>query len=370
MKFEFKNIDDYDFQDFLSKAKEICPHKKLDKYKRKELITFIYQKRAELLKDKLSEEQIKLLFSFDDEDNFKSIFDKDFNPQNFIMELPTTFLNQTQSGAIITIDQRKISKGGGLGKFVCDHTARIINSFKESKIFDDLIYTGFIHIPEFLKYDHLIDVLSICINGMYDKSKLDNFRVMLTGFIKFNNVKNNASSDFLFGDGISDNISSYCFKEPNEEANKRLDQIIEQIMKFERVEQIKIENIIVGRKYYFYNHRSIELILVRLPVDTNIKRVNYQDKDLSYQQFMNELADNAFGDRVQHLLWYTNKLTKPNAIVSLGVNLHLPKNIYEIETDIYGLDPKHSKGVRPRYYGHLGKGKNYDLANIYNRPLA
>mgnify|MGYP001610149865 CR=1 FL=1 len=56
--------------------------------------------------------------------------------------------------------------------------------------------------------------------------------------------------------------------------------------------------------------------------------------------------------------------------VSQFVRRHMTDNdFYEIETEIYGLDPKYSKGIRPHYPGKAGKGTNLELANIYQDKI-
>lgn len=375
MKLNFFEIKDPDFLALVSKARNIANWGTLNKYKQKELRDFAFN-----IKDPMSEAEIRFIYSLENPHNVKNILcQENFDPFNFTMDLPTTLISVTNTGAKITLDLRKLNEAGGIGKFICDHTARIINSFKQAFLIPSLELTGFIHVPEFPDFSQFSGVLGLGIAGICKQYCRENsIRVMLTGFTRFKRVKDNPTARFLFGDGISNEISSYGFFEPSGEAIGRLDKMIKnQFGEPTSAETLVENNLKIGRTYTLPGNKNLDLVLVRLPVDTNIKRQRTSPAGChnvtgskTYPEFLNALKDNLFGDRIQHILYYTACLTKPQAIISLGAHALLPSDFYEIETEVYGLDPKYSKGIRPHYPGNTGKGTNLELADIYKNILS
>lgn len=281
--------------------------------------------------------------------------------------IPKTFLEKTKSGAVITVDEFDIKNGGGLGKYVCDHTARIINAFRQSKIFPNLKIIGFIHVPSKPLKKHFSEVLGIGIFKIFKKlsKKRKSVRIMLTGFTKFGTIQDNATGNFLFGDGKSIVSKSFGFIKPSKEAINRLDKmIINQFGKDILCLPLTKDKINIGRTYHLENNFKIELILVRLPVHSNILIKPEGDYSKFYQHSKYKILE---GDIVQHILNYAILFTEPDAIISLGVDASMPSNYFEIETNIFGLDPKYLDGKKALYLNGLGKGINKKLASIYKK---
>jgi len=262
-------------------------------------------------------------------------------------------------GAIITLDTV------GLGKYVCDHTARVINAFKQSNIFPDLEITGFIHVPEKPLKKDFSEVLGIGIKGIFKSlsTKRKTIRIMLTGFTKFGKIKDNATGNFLFGDGKSITPESFGFIEPLPKVINRIDKmIINQFGKNITASALIKNKVNLGRVYNLENDFKLELILLRLPVHSDLLNKPQGDYSKFYKNSKYKILN---GDIVQHILNYALRLTKPNAIISLGVDSSMPSNYFDIETNIFGLDPKYLNGSEPLYLNNLGSGINTDLAYIY-----
>jgi hypothetical protein len=365
VQLNFFEIKEPDFQSLVARARSIAIWGTLNKYKQKELRDFAFD-----IKDPLSENEIRFIYSLESPQNVKNVLcAENFDPNHFSMELPTTLIAESSLGAKINLDLRTLNNGGGIGKFVCDHTARVINCFKETAFIPSLQMTGFMHVPEFPDFSQFAEVLGLGIAGICKQYGGENiFRIMLTGFTRFKRVKDNPTGRFLFGNGSETEINSYGFMEPSDEAVLRLDNMVKNQFGEATTGVALIENNLkIGRSYTLPDKKKLELVLVRLPVDTNIKRGHKYDPDRvkNYQDFISDLSNNLFGDRVQHVLYYTASITKPQAIISLGAHCLLPSDFYEIETEIYGLDPRYSKGIRPVYPERAGKGTNLALAEIY-----
>jgi hypothetical protein len=187
---DFFEIKDPDFQSLLAKARDLTNHATLNKYKLRDLRNFALKD-----KDPISNNEIRFIYSLENPHNVKNILcSDDFDPFNFTMDLPTTLISETNGGAKITIDLRK----DGTGKFICDHAARVINSFKQTSLIPSLKLTGFIHVPEFPDFTQFSEVLSLGISGIYNNyCREGSIRIMLTGFTRFKRVKDNPTGRFL-----------------------------------------------------------------------------------------------------------------------------------------------------------------------------
>jgi hypothetical protein len=365
----FSNISDPGFQALVAKARETAYWGILNKYRQKELRDYAFS-----IRDPMSDDELRFLYCLENPANVKNILcGESFDPLNFSLAIPVTMLAETPSGAKITLDLRTLNEGGGLGKFVCDHTARVINAFCQASVIPSLQQTGFIHVPEFPDFLQFAEVLGAGLAGIYAEYCAEGpVRIMLTGFTRFGRVKDNPTSEFLFGDGKSTETETFGFYEPSAEAVTRLDNMVRnQFGEQAAGEPLTKNNLKTGRTYSLPGNKKLDLLLVRLPVDTNIKRPknNTISLEQDYSEFLRDVGDNFFGDRVQHILHYTAGLTRPQAIISLGAHCLLPPDFYEIETEVYGLDPKYSKGIRPVYPGRAGKGTNASLADVYRRMV-
>src|SRR5690606_20603043 len=147
-------------------------------------------------------------------------------------------------------------------------------------------------------------------------------------------------------------FNSFGFYPPGKEAKERIDGLMFQYLSAEKAADYIINGIKTGWTYKLAGNRIINLVLVRLTDDTDIKikseRINHDYSEPGfYEQFQADLQNNKSGDRVQLILEMAVKFCHPNAIISFGANAYLPSDIYEIETLFLGLDPAHCHNISP-----------------------
>ena len=247
-------------------------------------------------------------------------------------------IGQTKSGAKLYVNTK-----GNAGSFLCSHVMRLTTEMKKER--PDLI-SGFIHIPRDPKDDNqTAEVIGIGIKGCFDKLEdKKEVNIMLTGFTQFGKiVPDNSTARFLFGDGVSIEMSSFGFIKPKLE---NIDQIMRsQFSDIGESLPYSADGAEVGRTYTA-GSRKINLILVRLPVDADF--TNTEDAD-----------NNPAGDGTGNLLKASVEKTAPNAIISLGVGLY-----GKDETDCYKIEVN-APGMSQAVYNDPIPTENTDLEEIY-----
>jgi hypothetical protein len=224
-----------------------------------------------------------------------------------------------------------INPNGNAGKFLCSHVMRIITDFKQDNLG---LISGFIHIPEFPNFSQLSEVLSIAIKNYCDNYKSNDINILFSGFTRFGKVINNSSSNFLFNDGISDNIDSFGLKEPFK------DNILSILSFLDKTN----DDLDICIKDQFLNfkikEKNINLFFLRLPVKDSFTK-DKNEKDIT-------------GDILKSIFYEIN----PDLIISLGVGIYDKTDEYNIEINAEGMS-----GANYKTNEFI---PNYDLSLIYN----
>lgn len=228
-----------------------------------------------------------------------------------------------------------INPKGNAGKFLCSHVMRICTELKISH--PDLL-TGFIHIPQYSDFRQLAEVLSITVEQFIAK-KIKTFQrtneqinIMFTGFTRFGKVDDNSSARFLFSDGVSDNIESFGFKNPDKENLSNIFNLL----------SLKTEDYSFDDKTikFNYQNKKINLFFVRLPVDDK-----FNNSDSNYQDTAGNILKNCLEE------------VNPDIIISLGVGIYDKTDEYNIEIN--------AKGMTYGKYQTKEFIPNYDLCLIF-----
>ncbi|MFN8577855.1 MAG: hypothetical protein U0354_13470 [Candidatus Sericytochromatia bacterium] len=219
---------------------------------------------------------------------------------------------------------------GNAGKFLCSHVMRLIS---ELKLKDSNLISGFIHIPQYPNFEQLAEVINIILSEFIKSSQNQVSSILITSFTKFASVYNNSTSDFLFDDGISNNIESFGIK--NFSKNN-----INRIIRF-----LKNEYLDISIKYIDYkldlivNNKKFDLYFLRLPVDNRF------------------IYDNSIEDITKSFLIDSFNQIKPSLIISLGVGVYDKTDEYNIEINAEGMN--NIKYLNEKFI------PNYDFSLIY-----
>ncbi|MEZ0371771.1 MAG: hypothetical protein ACAI44_21945 [Candidatus Sericytochromatia bacterium] len=231
------------------------------------------------------------------------------------------------TGARVTIDPQ-----GDAGGFLCSHVLRLNTEFRAQ---NPNLVSGFIHIPQHPQSnDQLSEVVGMGIRGIADQHRPE-VTIMLTGFTHFEKITNNASGDFLFGDGTNDTADSFGFRPPHTDNINGMMRT-----QFGEPSQPPTDMVrngqTVGRTYTYHQPdgttRTINLAFVRLPVD---------------EHFDNSSGPNNLpGDGTGDTLRSAYQTVRPDAILSLGVGVYgsNEQDRYEIEVNAPGYHEAHYSG--------------------------
>lgn len=242
----------------------------------------------------------------------------------------------------------------------------------------NLKYSGFIHISENAKEEQYFDVLGTSIKGYSDKIQDKNpVTIMISGFTKFNGIKDNPTSRFLFNDGTSENYGlmnadntkiDNMMKDKFGEPSKNPEPI------FKDINEVKTE---IGRSYTYKDpktneEKTINLTFVRLPVDDNLTNTEDFEQNLKDFEIDNEgngkivnfaTVTNYAGDSTGQTLKEAINTVNPDAIISFGAGTEGDENYY-IETTSYGMAKKGAI-----YNSSNETTRNDDLSSIFEEQL-
>lgn len=296
--------------------------------------------------------------------------------ENYQIE-PNKEIGKTKTGAVILEHDDTKEVGHKKTDYLCGHVFRIGTEIKNEEK-SNLKYSGFIHMSKEPKEEQYFDVLGTSIKGYADKMSNKNpVTIMVSGFTKFDGIKDNPTSRFLFNDGTSENYG--LMKADNSKIDNMMKDKFGEPSKtpepiFKEINGVKTE---VGRSYTYKDsktneEKTINLTFVRLPVDDNL--TNKEDfkqnlRDFEMDSEGNETVvnfatvTNYAGDNTGKTLKEAIKNVNPDAIISFGAGTEGNENYY-IETTSYGMKEKGAV-----YTNENETIKNEDLSNIFKEQL-
>lgn len=232
-------------------------------------------------------------------------------------------LSTPQTQARVRVDSTTGPEG-----FVCDHVFHTLNDMAA----DGEMQVGFIHTPQFPQEAQFSEVLGIGVKNMAEaawaqEGSNGEATLMLTGFTQFGSVGDNVTGKFLTGDGTSTAIDSFGIHGAH---NENVQNMMSNLGYGEplAVEPFVQNGETVGMSYRF-EQGTINLALVRLPVDYELSNTTDQD-------------NNPQGDGAGDILRSAAAGIQPDGIISTGVGIYRSENpqqdIYEIETFSNGLE--------------------------------